>query len=243
VRISTFDSDAIKKAVSFIDSLRTDETRTEYFEVAQKDHTEHKVYNQSQYLLLVTFELLGRLELAQRIRVKHRPDEPDNDPTRAGHKANDRFCVLEGDTEEFYLAGQKNAESNDEMALLAAFWLEKDHRLKIPNLLYRMYARRLWKKLLSRYDPSKGVLEMDKAEAENEYDGKKGLHAIYKLALFGISAAKMGDKQTLNNVKSKLQGWQDDEGGWVTDLTLDLEFNGVANIETTALSILTLNSL
>lgn len=60
--------EAIERALNFIDSLRVDDARFEY-EVAEQNHSERKVYNQSQYLLSAMFELLGKEDLAQRIHT------------------------------------------------------------------------------------------------------------------------------------------------------------------------------
>ncbi|MBS7626582.1 hypothetical protein KEJ51_06050 [Candidatus Bathyarchaeota archaeon] len=75
---------------------------------------------------------------------------------------------------------------------------------------------------------------MDKA------DSKRKLYPVYKVALFGIFAKRMNDKTTLENVQRNLLKWQDESGGWVTDRRNDLDPDGVANIETTALSIMAL---
>jgi hypothetical protein len=219
-------------ALNFIDSLRVDEERSEYFEVAEEYHSEHRVYNQSQYLLSAMFKLLGKENLSQAIRRKHDPSEPDNDPTRQSHKAGDRFCVLEGNTEPFYLAGHTDAENNDEIALLALYWLDKKH--PVLEWWYRKKADRLWKKLLDRFIQEKGVLQMDTA------DRRKQLYPVYKVALFGILAKRMKQTQILATVKEKLKEWQHSGGGWETDRRLDLAADGVANIETTALVILAL---
>src|SRR4030042_508239 len=120
-----FDS-SIQRALRFIDSLRVDDARTEYFEVAEKDHSEYRVYNQSQYLLTVMFKQIGRNDLAQAIIRKHPPSEKDNDPRRRRHKANNRFCILEGDIKNFYLEKRRSSRYNDEMALIALGWLLKD---------------------------------------------------------------------------------------------------------------------
>ena len=107
----------VERALGFIDTLRVDDTRSEYYEVAELEHSENRVYNQSQYLLSILFRKIGRNDLAQRIRVRHPPEEPDNDlPRRKGHKSNDRWCILEGDTKPFYLANRINSSFNDEFS-------------------------------------------------------------------------------------------------------------------------------
>jgi len=79
------------------------------------------------------------------------------------------------------------------------------------------------------------VLNMDKA------DRKKNLYSVYKTALMGITAKKMKDQEVLASVRATLRSWQNTDGGWVTDRTPDLQPNGVANAETTALVILALS--
>ena len=220
----SFDS-SIHRALSFIDSLRVDDTRTEYYEVAEKNHSEYRVYNQSQYLLTVMFKQVGRNDLAQAIRRKHPPNEKDNDPRRRKYKANNRFCVLEGDIKNFYQSKRRSSRYNDEMALIALGWLLKDRPRSAQNL---------WKKLYSRYDQSRGVLKMDKADLE------RNLYPVYKVALLGILAKKLGKTNTITNVQSRLRSWQHQFGGWETDRKVDLRPDGVANIETTTLTILAL---
>jgi hypothetical protein len=90
------------------------------------------------------FKQVGRNDLAQAIIIKHPPNEKDNDPRRRRHKANDRFCVLEGDIKPFYLAKRRSSRYNDEMVLIALGWLLKDR----PNS-----AQSIWKELHSCYDP------------------------------------------------------------------------------------------
>ena len=215
----------IERALLFFDTLRVDDTRSEYFEVAEQNHTERRVYNQSQYLLSVMFKKLGKEDHAQTIRNRHPLGELDNDPRRKRHKANDRFCVLEGDVKTFYLSNQTNSNYNDELALLSLYWLEKGDM---------DYSKKLWKKIYARYDFSRGVLKMDKA------DSKRNLYPVYKVALLGIIAKRMNNTDTVANVGEGLMKWQDQTGGWVTDRTPDLGPDGVANIETTALAIMAL---
>lgn len=132
----------VEKALGFIDTLRGDDTRSEYYEVAEPEHSEHRVYNQSQYLLSILFRKIGRNDLAQRIRVRHPPEEPDNDlPRRKGHKSNDRWCILEGDTKTFYLANRINSSFNDEKALIALYWLERNRRQAGEKLWNELYSR------------------------------------------------------------------------------------------------------
>ena len=226
MRRSSSDS-SIERALHFIDSLRVDETRSEYFEVAERNHTEYKVYNQSQYLLSVMYKRLGLYDRMEAIRKKPDPEERDNDPRRKRHKAKDRFCILEGDIKSFYLAKRRGSKYNDEMALLALYWFAKERNRS---------AKKLWERLHSRYDSSRGVLKMDKADLE------RNLYPVYKVALFGILAKQMDDASIVREVQTNLRKWQHRAGGWETDRTINLKADGVANIETTALSILALHS-
>ena len=52
----------------------------------------------------------------------------------------------------------------------------------------------------------------------------------------------MGDAYIVRDVQANLRKWQHRAGGWETDRTINLKADGVANIETTALSVLALHS-
>jgi len=252
----------VDNALQFIDSLREDDTRSSYREIAEKDDPEYQIYKQSQYLLSVMFKLLGRDDLFKKIRTKHSPFDPDNDLTREGHKAGDRFCVLDELDEElppFYLAGYEDAENNDEKALLAIYWLKRetsktqwetllDKLLRVLSIIklvdektadkfnYQKKTMRLYDDLRSRLKSS-GVLEMDKADSE------KKLYSLFKVSLFGILASKVGDQETITRVRQNLVKWQSESnknGGWKTDLTPNLTLIGLTNLETATLSILAL---
>jgi len=216
---------AISNALRFLDSIRVDDTRSEYYEVAEKNHSEYRVYNQSQYLISILFNRIGRKDIVQAIRSKHPPDERDNDPRRRKHKAFDRFCILEGNTENFYLAKKRSSSYNDELALIALYWLEREKPKSANNL---------WKRLYSKYDPDIGFLKMDKA------DSKRNLYPLYKVALLGILAKGMKKMDIVNKIQNDLRKWQHPLGGWVTDRTKKLRPDGVANIETTVLCSLAL---
>lgn len=69
-----------------------------------------------------------------------------------------------------------DAENNDEIALLALYWLGRRDPV-LGNWLYRKNAVRLWKKLSTRYDPVRGVLEMDKADRDTAQ--RAGLQELY----------------------------------------------------------------
>ena len=231
---------SIDKALRFIQSLAKDDG-LEYWEVAEENDREHFVYNQTQYLLSVMFKAAGRQDLFEKIRRKHLPEEPDNDPTKGPNRiACDRWCVLDGELNRFYLFNEKNAEGkgNDEYALLTIHWLLRKERASRIDPRRRDYDRRaneLYNTLRSRYDPLKGVLEMDKADTDKE------TYSVYKVALFGILAKRTKDTGILNSVRTVIETWQDEErGGWRTERTKDLNAEGLINAETTALAILAL---
>ena len=224
----------IQKALAFIDSLRQDENRSSYYEIIEPDPNEHKVFPQSQYLLYITFKQLGLNELANRIARAHDFTQIDKvDPNRAGRPANDSYSVLEGDLKPFRLAGNKSSDYNDERALLSIYWTQR----RVPilgNRPYRKNVERLAEELVTRYDPARGVLEMDAA------DSRRKLYAVFKVALFGIMARRTQNSASLASVQNKLIGWQHKDGGWETDRTTDLSPQGYANLETTCLAILAL---
>jgi hypothetical protein len=128
----------------------------------------------------------------------------------------------------FYLRGRTDADSNDELALLSLYWYQKNGIFTFFN---KRRARQLYEKLKARFDPTLGVLQMDQA------DRQRGLFPVYKIALLGILARKMGDTVTLARVRQVLAGWQEGSGGWRTDRKLDLTPDGVCNLETTALCV------
>lgn len=225
----------VQRGLDFIGKLR-DEGGDSYYEVAELDHTQRQIFPQTQYVLYVTFKKLGLTQLAEGIAGRHDFTQPDKvDTTRKLRPANDTYCVLDGELKPFRLAGQKWSDYSDEMALEAIFWLEKS-KSRLGKILHRKKAEELWKQLRSRYDTSKGILKMDKADA----GGKSPLYSVYKLALFGLLAKKVDDQGILAKVQQTLRDWQHKDGGWETDRTVELAPHGVANLETTALAILVL---
>lgn len=224
----------VQRALDFIHNKLRDQNGGSYYEVAQSDHTEYRIFPQSQYILYITFKKLGLTQLAEEIARRHDFAQPDTvDKKRNLRPANDTYCVLEGELKPFRLAGQKRSDYSDEVALLAMFWLEKS-KSPLGKILHRKKAEELWKELKSRYDISKGVLKMDKADA----DKNRPVYSVYKLALFGLLAKRMNDQEVLAKVRQTLRDWQDKDGGWVTDRSVELVPDGVANLETTALAIL-----
>lgn len=224
---------AIQNALKFIDGLRADDTRTSYYEIYENDPNERKEFPQSQYLLYITFKQIGLQELAGKIASRYDFSAVETvDPNRQGRPANDCFSVLEGKIEPFRHAGKRDCKNNDEKALLSMYWLQRKDPLR--GWLYRRYADDIWKQLAAKYDPSRGVLEMDCA------DQKKQLYSVFKVALFGILAKRIDKTEVLASVQTKLRDWQDESGGWKTDRTIELQPDGYANLETTAMSILAL---
>ena len=74
------------------------------------------------------------------------------------------------------------------------------------------------------------------AKQSNEY-------AVYKLALALIAAQRLGEQSAvLDAIKDRLIAQQTPSGGWITDYTGDGKPIGVANVETTSLAIVALDS-
>ena len=70
------------------------------------------------------------------------------------------------------------------------------------------------------------------------------LYSTYKLALSLIAAAKLGvTPESRPAIVQRLLDFQGAEGGWITDFDESREPVGVANVETTCLAILGLESL
>jgi hypothetical protein len=69
----------------------------------------------------------------------------------------------------------------------------------------------------------------------------KGLYATYKLALAIHAAARLKRKLDMQDaLLQRLSLQQHGEGGWITDYSADGTPRGMANVETTCLSLLSL---
>jgi len=234
----------VDQGLRFLYSLRKDPAESEYYEVKGKWEQQHQVFKQTQYLVSILFKKIGWDDLSQKIRSINRPEDEDNDPPRKGHRAGDRWCVLEGRTDLFdpqlvrhAREGVTEGKGNDEIALMALYCILKAEGLPPHPLAksFRQNAEILWNTVKKRYDPSKGVLEMDKADRENNS------HSVYKVALLGILAKRMNDTETLESVRRNLRSWRDKPtGGWQTERTLQLKPGGLINAETTAMALLAL---
>lgn len=203
------------------------------------------MYNQTQYLLSILFDKVGRGDLSQKIRSINRPEDEDNDPARKDHKAGDRWCVLEERTDLFDPAlvrhaqdGVTEGKGNDEIVLMALYCLLRAKSLPPQDPLvksFRRNAENYWNIVKSRYDSSKGVLAMDKADQE------KNKCSVYKVALLGILAKQMNDLATLESIRANLRAWRrETKGGWQTERTPQFKAAGLINAETTAMAILAL---
>jgi hypothetical protein len=204
-----------------------------YWEVADKNHVEHKIYPQSQYLFYITSKRLKFEELAHQIQAANSFDVCAVDREIY---ANARFCVLDDETPPFYLANRRLADlSNyDEIALLGHY----------RALRSDMTGARECSSFLKRHwNPTHEVLEMDGGDKAAKNGA--GLFRIYKTALAGTLFARVGESTTPNcaSIARKLQQLQDlqNTGGWITDRTANWEPDGVPNIETTCLALLCLD--
>jgi hypothetical protein len=215
---------AVENALRFFQSLTADPAGTLYYEIAEPTtDPEHRTYTQSNYLLKITFTKIGQQTLANAINVD--PTLPNDDPKNAGRVTGYRWCILEGRSDIFYLMSVNDSDYNDVLALLVLYWLTQAKGLLAFRA--RRKAKNCYEKLKARFDPARGVLEMDPAEQEN------GLYAVYKIALLGVAARAMNDAVTVDQVRNKLIEWQNrDSGGWRTDRQTDLQPHGFANLET-----------
>lgn len=69
-------------------------------------------------------------------------------------------------------------------------------------------------------------------------------YAVYKLALALLAAQRLNERSAaLDAITDRLLAQQAPSGGWITDYTADGEPVGLANVETTSLAILALDSL
>ena len=73
---------------------------------------------------------------------------------------------------------------------------------------------------------------------------KIGMYAVYKLALVVIAAQRLNEHPAMmNGVVERLLKQQAECGGWITDYTADGKPVGLANVETTSLAVLALDTL
>ena len=215
---------SIISGLSFLTSLQSDHPGW-YWEVADPNHGDHKIWPQSQHLLYLTFKRLGKLAAASQIYYANdfkAPAEDRNIPTCS------RFCVLDNDPSLFYLAGAENSVNFDEVALVGHYWALMGDTTKPLNLAQF---------LKTQWNPTLGVLGMDAG------DKQANLFRVYKTALAGTLFARVGGSAMADcqSTATKLQSLQDPCGGWVTDLDTSGKPNGVCNIETTCLALICLD--
>jgi len=108
----------ITAGLNFLSSLQSDHQGW-YWEVSDPNHTDHKIWPQSQNLLYITFKRLGKLDAANQIYYA-------NDFKVAAEDRNipacSRFSVLDNDPSLFYLAGSETSGNFDEVALIGHYW-------------------------------------------------------------------------------------------------------------------------
>ena len=225
------DSD-IRLALSFIDKLKTDSKGSAFWEVLDSGHGDHRVWPQSQFLLYLLSYKVGLHDssyLAQAAKIVCNNDLTVCAVDRWG-KAGDRFCVLLGDPDDFYLKDERVGTTktcSDENSLLLLYRLLTNQLSDADNLFGNL--ENMW-------DYSVNLLGRDQADC--------GKYAIYKTALFGIAAKAIGNSKWVQIVQSRLRELQTRTGpcagGWKTHLLPDKTFDGVENVETTALSVIAL---
>ncbi|HJN09527.1 MAG TPA: hypothetical protein QF564_12615 [Pirellulaceae bacterium] len=103
---------------------------------------------------------------------------------------------------------------------------------------------------LSHTEPSKSKRYF--AQALAMWDGmgfkdrvtlKTGKYAVYKLALAVIATGRLDIRPAeLDSIIERLLVQQSESGGWITDYTADGKPVGLANVETTSLAVLAIDS-
>jgi len=194
-----------------------------FWEVYDPKHCDRRIWPQTQYLLYVTFKRLGKADVAERIKSANCFTSPAVD--RVGY-ANDRFCVLDNDTQPFHLSKSETSDYFDEIALIGHYRTlsgDKEKALRLAS-----YLRQNW-------DPNLGVLGMDKGDKEHN------LFRVYKTALAGTLFARVEMLQECESTAETLLQLPQEDGGWITDLKPDGTKDGVANAETTCLVLICLD--
>ena len=215
---------SITSGLNFLASLESDHQGW-YWEVSDSNHTDHKIWPQSQYLLYVTFKRLAKLDAASQIYYA-------NDFKVAAEDRNipacSRFSVLDNDPSSFYLAGTDTSSNFDEIALIGHYWSLVGNTAKAVNLA---------QSLKSQWNQKLDVLGMDPG------DQAANLFRVYKTALAGTLFGRVGGAAIAGcqSTAAKLQSLQDPGGGWITDLDPLGKPNGVCNIETTCLALICLD--
>ena len=228
--------ESIKLALGFINRLRTDKGYW-YYEVLDPGHGDHKVWPQSQFLLYVLFTAIGIHEpsyLASAARIVCNTDMTVCAVDRL-ERAGQRFCVLLGDTDDFYLKGEPIGSYrpfSDENSLLIIYRTLTNQKSD---------ANALFNRLAGTWDRKVNLLGLDEADRKKQPQE----YEIYKTALFGIAAKAIGNAGWTQTVQSRLRQLQTrngpNAGGWKTGLRPDGPSDGIVeNLETTTLSILAL---
>lgn len=194
-----------------------------FWEVYDPKHCDRRIWPQTQYLLYITFKRLGKVDVAERIKSANCFTSPAVD--RVGY-ANDRFCVLDNDTQPFQLWKSETSDYFNEVALIGHYRALKGDKTKALSLA--KYLHQSW-------NPDIGVLGMDKGDKECS------LFRVYKTALAGTLFARVEMLQECHSTTATLLRLQEDDGGWITDLKPDGTKDGVANAETTCLALLCLD--
>jgi hypothetical protein len=215
----------IGDGVRFIHQLESDHPG-KYWEVNDPQHGDHKIWPQTQYLIHLTLKRLGSVELARRIRAANDFSAPAIDRDIS---SNARYCVLDNDVTQFYLAGQETSDYFDEVALLGHYWSLKGQASKAQNLA---------NDLLQNWNTELDLLGMDKDDAQQT----PPLFRVYKTALAGTLFARVGMMNKCQSTAERLESFPNSyAGGWVTDIKLDGTLDGVANAETTCLALICLD--
>ena len=227
--------DNIISALNFINKLKA-EKEDVYWEVLDSGHGDHKVWPQSQFLLYALFTKLGLHDqnyLASAARIICNNDLTVWAVDRL-IRAGERFCILLGDTEDFYLKDCRLGSvlpHSDENALLLLYRLLTNEKTDADNLFGNL--EEMW-------DDEVNMLGMDAADRSKE----KPQYAVYKTSLFGIAAKAIGNSKWASIVQSRLRQLQTGSGpcsgGWKTEMLPRGTLDGAENIETTALSIIAL---
>lgn len=221
--MSSFQSN-ITLGIQFLHGLESDHPG-KYWEVYEVNHGDHRIWPQTQYLLYLTFKRFGLADLARRVNDANDFTVPTID--RAGLMSNQRYCVLDNVTSGFYLANHTSSNF-DEVALIGHYASLTSN----STILNSQTAL-----LKSNWNKTLGVLGMDAG------DQAAKLFRVYKTALAGTLFARAGMTSECDAVATTLANLQEPTGGWITDLTVAGAKNpgSVANIETTALSLICLD--
>ena len=137
-----------------------------------------------------------------------------------------------------------------DVAKIGVFTIRSEFTTDTVNTNFAAYADLLCFATIAEKDPAIARSHLDTAFAmwdgtgfQDQATRKAKIFATYKLALFLLAARRFAlSTSILKPIRNQMLDMQSESGGWVTDYKSDNSPIGFANVETTCLAILALES-